>query len=392
MLLHFLLPIGLAVDPCFQLHLFHHLGSESYVKGSICHGLFWTHRRGFGPICAYSAQTASTCLPRYPVTVADAQARIRGPYSTSPPPVEKQLPEVVQSARPVVSSLSTMMLSTNSPSSRGQSTAGISIVAMGDCGVREAALRPTADLLATSLADRDATFLLGDLYYPLGIDKNQGTSDPRLSRLVTSLTRGNNGPLYPVLGNHDWHGDWQAEIAFSRMNTRWVFPNRYYFQRIQKRDLIVCAWFIDTDKKMFDEEQKKWFRSSLSAEHTSCTWKVVAGHHFIVSGGEYADNQWLISELLPSLDEYRIHIYLAGHEHQSQVIKVKDHPTWFLTAGALGDLRDKVNRGHEGLLFINKADVAVLYLNFTRESVRYRYIKTYEPGAGKILFDGSIPA
>jgi hypothetical protein len=267
---------------------------------------------------------------------------------------------------------------------------GIHIVAMGDCGVRTSALQPTADLLRSAYATREATFLLGDLFYPLGIDRSLGTNDPRLPLLVETLTKSYHGPLFAIFGNHDWHGDWEAELAYAKINRRWIFPHKYYFHQIVKDSITVCNWFIDTDKKNFDTEQAAWLKSSLEKERQKCNWLVVAGHHFIFTGGEYEDNNWLIAHLLPILDKFGVHVYLAGHEHQSQVIKISGHPTWFLTAGALGDLRDKPLRGHEGIMFINKHDVAFLHLDFGHDSLAFSFVKTYNPGSGTLLYSGSI--
>jgi acid phosphatase len=197
--------------------------------------------------------------------------------------------------------------------------------------------------------------------------------------------------LYALLGNHDRHGDWEAEVAFSKLNDKWVLPDRYHFQRLSKSGISVCAWFLDTDKMLFDETQKSWLQSSLDSEAPTCKWKVVSGHHFVFSGGEYEDNHWLLKHLLPILDTHKVHLYLAGHEHQSQAIKMSSHPTWFLIAGALGDLRDKPNRGHEGLLFINKADVAFLRLIFSENHIDFSFVKTYTPGPGTVLYSGSVP-
>ena len=383
---------GLLADPCYQLPVKLGLQAESYIHGQVCHGLFWAEMRGMKPICAYTSHTSTKCEPRFPVTVVEATVLLQSSVRTSRSTIWSS--EAYPQRQLIIA---TTMVPSHVPDVpkngvpiRKSWRSGVGIVAMGDCGVSEPALKPTSDLLATAFANRDATFLLGDLFYPLGIDMNQGVNDPRLPRLVNTLTRAYDGSLFPVLGNHDWQGDWQAEISYSRLNSRWIFPHRFHFQRVAKHGVRVCAWFIDTDKRMFNEDQAVWLRSSIKAEESSCDWKVVAGHHFVVSGGEYDDNIWLKSGLVPILDEFKIPVYLAGHEHQSQVIKLKNHPTFFLIAGALGDLRDKPLRGHEGQVYINKGDVAILHLHFSRDRVEYRYIKCYEPGAGTVLFQGLI--
>jgi tartrate-resistant acid phosphatase type 5 len=377
-----------SADPCIELGAQMNLYDGTYTHGFVCHGLFWKHQRGSGDLCILMASTIDECPQKYPVSITEAirmleegrnsllaTTEIPG-TTTGMPPVSKDVPKAA------------------SPARKGRSVPEgvplIKVAAMGDCGVSLHALQPTADVLSRGFGDRDATFLLGDLFYPLGVDKKLGVSDPRIPRLISTLTSGSASPLYPVLGNHDWQGDWEAEIAYTRVDRRWDFPNRYYFRRMSKGGMDVCVWFIDTDKRQFDTVQESWMRSSLESERRTCDWKVVAGHHFLFSAGEYDDNEWLIQRLLPILDENRIDLFLAGHEHHSQSLKMPGHYTWFLTAGALGDLRDKPLKGHAGLVYINKAEVAFLSLEFSPTVINYAFIKTYKPDIGRVLHSGRI--
>lgn len=381
-------------DPCATLAQQIEASGDSYIHGRFCHGLFWLHQRGSGPICLHSGGHEESCAQRYPVAVTEAERIVMGGtsgHASSAPPDPPSTTSTSTAKPPERADPTTgKHVDVTGQKAHSRSSHGLSVVAMGDCGVRESALQPTADLLGSQFSSRDATFLLGDLFYPLGIDKSLGTSDPRLPRLIEALSVNNHGPLFPILGNHDWHGDWEAELAYAKINRKWVFPHNYYFHQIMKGDVNLCTWFLDTDKKRFDDKQASWLRSSIDKERSRCDWLVVAGHHFVFTGGEYEDNNWLIAQLLPILEEFKVHIYLAGHEHQSQVIKLPSHPTWFLTAGALGDLRDKPLKGHEGLLFINKQDVAFLHMQFSKNSAEFAFVKSYSPGVGTRLHSGSI--
>ena len=380
-------------DPCIELDGVLGLGGVSYIHGDVCHSLFWLKSRGSGHICVHSISTAHSCPEFHPVKVLEAQsivsARGQGIIIPTSGPIVAVTTEAPVRGIPVpaVAPMPTRARNQEMPRS---SKASIDIIAMGDCGVSEHALAPTAQALASMFPSRDASFLLGDLFYPLGIDKRAGVNDPRLDKLSSTLSARSDKPLFAILGNHDRDGDWEAEIKYSRKNPQWQMPARYYFSRMSKGGLDVCSWFLDTDKREFDSEQKEWLIETLSSQGPSCHWKVVSGHHFIFSGGEYEDNQWLISHLLPVLDRYQVDLYLAGHEHQSQVLRVGRHAPLFLIAGALGDMRDKPARGHEGLQYINKRDVAFLHLKFTASSVTYSFIKSHKPDIGSVLHTGSV--
>lgn len=384
--------ISVTADPCIQLDTMLALGGVSYMHGEVCHSLFWLNSRGSGHICVHSISTAHSCLEIHPVKVLEALSIVLSGgigvmVTSSRPIVAITTPAPVQGIP--VKSNARVEAQVRSLENPRDSKVVIDIIAMGDCGVSEHALAPTAQVLSSAFNNRDASFLLGDLFYPLGIDRRAGANDPRLDKLASTLSERNDKPMFAILGNHDRDGDWEAEIKYSRKNPRWQMPGRYYFSRISKGDLDVCSWFLDTDKKEFDLEQKEWLIGTLSSQGPSCHWKVVSGHHFIFSGGEYEDNIWLITHLLPVLDRFRVDLYLAGHEHQSQVLKLDRHAPLFLIAGALGDIRDKPVRGHEGLQYINKRDVAFLHLKFTASSVIYSFIKSHKPDMGTVLYTGS---
>ncbi|MFA7228035.1 MAG: metallophosphoesterase, partial [Melioribacteraceae bacterium] len=38
-------------------------------------------------------------------------------------------------------------------------------------------------------------------------------------------------PWHPSLGNHDYRGNVDCEIEYSKLSTRWKFPSRYYAQK-----------------------------------------------------------------------------------------------------------------------------------------------------------------
>lgn len=355
--------IVFASDPCTDLGSKLELGTDSFVEGSTCHWLYWSETPRSGNICC--TWGPGECPREFPVTVEDAVRELAlsksSDISGSRPGPDEQ---IVVDTEP-------------------KDVEKVHIVAMGDCGVGEEVLRPTVKVLKKNLYEgRDATLLLGDLFYPRG---PSGRSDPRFGELIGSFSAAGTGPVFAALGNHDRMGDWKSMIRYP--DVRWRMPGAYYFERFAKQSFSVCMWFLDTDKREFDEVQSEWLRRGLETEGPGCSWKIVLGHHFIYTGGEYKDNDWLKTHLEPIFSKYRVHMYISGHEHQSQVLKPKTAFTWHIIAGASGDMRYEKDRGNEHLLFLNKKDVAFLNLVFTQNEIEFSFVKST---SNALLFKGEI--
>ncbi len=69
-------------------------------------------------------------------------------------------------------------------------------------------------------------------------------------------------------------------------------------------------------------------------ERSHATWKIVYGHHPIRSHGRYGDSEELALKLLPIL-RGRADLYLAGHEHDLQILEPEDG-LHFVISGAGG--------------------------------------------------------
>lgn len=140
-------------------------------------------------------------------------------------------------------------------------------------------------------------------------------------------------PWYVILGNHDYHGDCDAQIAYSKISSRWNMPARY-FSVSKKLDASTTAdfFFLDTTPlikvnhhdtkaavqalKIDPSAQLAWFKSALAA--STAQWKLVFGHHPIYSGGDHGDTPELMETLLPLLREHKVQAYFNGHDHDLQ--------------------------------------------------------------------------
>jgi acid phosphatase len=110
-------------------------------------------------------------------------------------------------------------------------------------------------------------------------------------------------------------------------------PARYY-QRSETVDgnTTVDFFFLDTTpmagfptiEAMFRRhlrsqdvpKQMEWFESALAA--STAPWKIVVGHHPVYSGGEHGDTPFIVKNVLPLLEKYKVQAYINGHDHDLQ--------------------------------------------------------------------------
>ncbi|MGI6572162.1 MAG: metallophosphoesterase [Fermentimonas sp.] len=146
---------------------------------------------------------------------------------------------------------------------------------------------------------------------------------------------------YPILGNHEYRGNTQAVIDYSRISRRWVMPGRYYTKLIQPAPAEIDEFdaaelfFIDTTPlissyyegsnkyaDVFEQDstaQLQWLEERLA--NSTGIFKIVIGHHPIyVSEKKRVDEQDLIEKLDPLLRKYGVDLYIAGHSHTFQHI------------------------------------------------------------------------
>ena len=157
-------------------------------------------------------------------------------------------------------------------------------------------------------------------------------------------------PWQVILGNHDYRGNCDAQIAYGKTHPRWKMPARYYV-RSETIDAATTAdfFYLDTSpmvksyhldahlKKEIDtqdvEQQLAWFRAALTA--SKAQWKIVVAHHPIYSGGEHGDMPDLIKSVLPLLHEHKVQVYFNGHDHDLQHLQAGEVNLFCSGAGSV---------------------------------------------------------
>ncbi len=170
---------------------------------------------------------------------------------------------------------------------------------------------------------------------------------------------------YPMLGNHEYHGNTQAVVDYSRVSRRWSMPARYYTSSFEiEDDATLRLLLLDTapliDKYREDDEypdarlqdmntQLAWVDSVLTA--SADRWTVVIGHHPIWAGTDKDDDERtdMQSRLEPILKKHGVDMYLCGHIHNFQHIRRPDSDIDYVVNGSASQGRDVV--ALEGQLF-----------------------------------------
>lgn len=150
-------------------------------------------------------------------------------------------------------------------------------------------------------------------------------------------------PWYVVLGNHDYQGNVQAQIDYSKMNQRWKMPARYFTKVVYGVRFV----FIDTSPLIADYHKSKdgypdlhqqdttkqllWLDSVLT--NSPENWKIVVGHHPIYSVGEHGSEPDMKRMVEGRLEKHHVHVYFAGHDHSLQSLQRKGSPVHHLVSG-----------------------------------------------------------
>jgi 3',5'-cyclic AMP phosphodiesterase CpdA len=220
----------------------------------------------------------------------------------------------------------------------------------------------------------DALFLLGDNFYgefPGGVDCPRFRTDfeEMYPKSVFDC------PAYAVPGNHDYEArpeiKLHSQLAYAaRGNTRWTEPAQWYSYKFPLHKPVATVIALDSNMPFADgklthgfthvmteeqrQQQLEWFKVELAKPLTT-PFCIVIAHHPVFSNGPHGDHKVLIADWEPLLREHKVHLYLAGHDHDLQHLEFDGHPTsFFLSGGGGADLYDERNEVVQRGPFFNK--------------------------------------
>jgi 3',5'-cyclic AMP phosphodiesterase CpdA len=238
--------------------------------------------------------------------------------------------------------------------------AGSHVLMVGDWGYQDLeAQSRVAKAMQGYVKERgfttEALFMLGDNWYgPLP----DGVKDKRWQVQFEEMYPKSvfDCPAYAIPGNHDYQrmpeSKVAAELEYAKLpGTRWTMPSLWYsFTFPAKKPLVTVIaldsnmpsesgkWDRGTDFTLRPEQQAEqlvWLKAELEKPRTT-PFVIVMGHHPIFSNGPHGDHKVLIRDWDPLLREHKVHLYLAGHDHDMQHLEFEGHPTSFVLSGGGG--------------------------------------------------------
>jgi hypothetical protein len=179
--------------------------------------------------------------------------------------------------------------------------------AVGDIG-EPLETEGTPNLLGKALKQSahryDLGILMGDIVYPDGQSKDYDANFFRHFEGCLSTT-----PVYPVLGNHDWH---EPEQHFMR---EWKLPHNEHYYSFQHGNVHFIGLDSGKGGDMYDyENQIQWLKDDLSHRPAGTDWTIVFLHHNGKSCTYKSDEAGVIS-LYPIFEAHGVDLVLNGHAH-----------------------------------------------------------------------------
>ena len=277
---------------------------------------------------------------------------------------------------------------------------GLNFVVFGDWGRDgQKEQRDVAGQMGTAAAAIGAKFVVsvGDNFYEHGVKSvNDSQWQASFEKVYTAASL--QVPWHTVLGNHDYHGNCQAQIDYSQMSKRWKMPARY-FKRTEVIDGKNSAefFFLDTtpmaqasdDKAVSPEELKDqniahqltWLESALAA--STAPWKILVAHHPVYSGGVHGDTPYIIAHVLPLLEKYGVQAYFNGHDHDLQHLQAGKVDLF--CAGAGSKVRETKNTAHTK--FSKGSTPGFVTVALATEKMDVRMMDAH----GQMLYTASVP-
>lgn len=245
----------------------------------------------------------------------------------------------------------------------------------------------------------EAIISTGDNFYDNGV---ASVNDPYWKTSFEDIYHGPHLFIdwYAVLGNHDYRGNWQAQIDYSKVSRRWNMPAQYFDQRIVTNDgAKLHLVYIDTSplnpdyqgeakylatQQQNPQAQLDWLNTTL-ADNSDADWTVVIGHHPLYSSGKrYGKNAAIRQVIEPILEKYQVDIYFAGHEHDLQHNQPRGKSVAHFVSGGGSEIRPTAQREFTKFA-ASSAGFAVM--SVTVDNIQVEFINDQ----GQVIYHHALP-
>jgi tartrate-resistant acid phosphatase type 5 len=246
----------------------------------------------------------------------------------------------------------------------------------------------------------------GDNFYPSGVVSE---NDPLFHYSFENIYTAHSLQCdwYPVLGNHDYHTDVDAQVRYSKISRRWDMPARYYSKEISLnkdkdkeikgpekskiKDKVLFVMmdtdpFLHENKADYVETEMKWLNETLEKASADVKWKIVIGHHPFVTVGPRINNYDTLTmrkALSKTFEDHKVDIYLSGHEHSLQHLKPEGFTHQFISGAG-----SELTKVTEGLPYSRFQASEHGFMYFSVDSTRLN-VKAVNY-AGKVLYETEL--
>jgi hypothetical protein len=252
-----------------------------------------------------------------------------------------------------------------------------------------------ADWMGVAANQVNARFVIsaGDNFYCCGVastDDHQWISS--FENVFTSHSL--QVPWYITLGNHDYEGNVQAQIDYTKKSQRWKLPAPYYTEVIKDTRFVfidtspfISSYYKTPDRypdlhQQDTSRQLIWLDSVLS--RSAEKRKIVVGHHPVYSVGDHGSEPRMKSVFEQRFEKYNVSLYVAGHDHSLQSLHREGSALCYVISG--GGSEQTPVRGKPSIARFAKASAGFILVGITPEGLKIDFIDS----KGKVIYSEAI--
>jgi DNA repair exonuclease SbcCD nuclease subunit len=279
--------------------------------------------------------------------------------------------------RKIISSLSLLLLLAFSAPAQYQlpilSNKSLNIMIANDMGRRGESEQKNIANLMGEVADENKIAFLAVAGDPIHDEGVKSVDDEEWKLKIEDIYTApslHKIPWYVISGNHEYRGNVQAILDYSRKSERWNAPSRYFSltEKIGDSGEECLFVFIDTspliDKYRGTSDglysdagqqdmgaQLAWLQKTL--ELSNARWKIVIGHHpvYAETSKEESERTDMQARIDPILKKNKVDAYFCGHIHNFQHIQLPSSTVHYVVNSSASQSRsvEKI----EGTQFCN---------------------------------------